>query len=73
MSVDDAAALLRTDWDTEATTVAGLVSEALGHLPAAGETVTVGDFELEAGGLSGRAVTSVLARRLRPETEATAR
>ena len=67
MSVDDAAALLRTHWETEATTIAGLLSETLGHLPAAGETVTTGDFELEAGGLSGRAVTSVLARRLRPE------
>jgi CBS domain containing-hemolysin-like protein len=65
-SVDDAAALLRTQWTTEATTVGGLVSEALGHIPTAGETVTIGEVELEVEQLSGMAVTSVLARRLRP-------
>jgi CBS domain containing-hemolysin-like protein len=63
-SVDDAAALLQTRWSTEATTVAGVVSEALGRIPAVGETVIVGDVELEVEELSGLAVTSVLARRL---------
>jgi CBS domain containing-hemolysin-like protein len=66
-SVDDAAALLRTEWSTEATTVAGLVSEALGRIPTEGETVTVGNVEFEVERLAGLAVTSVLARRLRAE------
>jgi putative hemolysin len=65
MPVEDAASLLRTRWESEATTVAGLVSEALGHIPAAGESVTVGDFELEVESVSARAVGSVLARRTR--------
>src|SRR4051794_5265727 len=47
MSVDDAAALLRTTFETDATTVGGMVTAVLGHLPLAGETVTVGDFEFE--------------------------
>src|SRR5215204_6142026 len=34
MAVDDAAAALKTEWETEATTVGGLVTAALGHLPA---------------------------------------
>ena len=38
MAVDDAATLLETTWETDATTVGGLVTEALGHLPAPGET-----------------------------------
>jgi putative hemolysin len=67
MSVDDAAALLRTYWETETTTVGGLVTEALGHIPVAGESVTVGGFEFTVEQVSGRALTSVLARRLRPE------
>ena len=35
MAVDDAATLLETTWETDAATVGGLVTEALGHLPAA--------------------------------------
>ena len=38
MAVDDAAAMLRTMWETDATTVGGLVTAALGHLPVSGET-----------------------------------
>jgi putative hemolysin len=69
MPVDDAAALLRAPWETEATTVAGLVTEALGHIPVAGETVTIGDVELEVEQVSGRALTSVLARPRRVEAQ----
>ena len=69
MPVDDAAALLRAPWDTEATTVAGLVTEALGHIPIAGETVTIGDVELEVEQVSGRALTSVVARPRRLEAQ----
>ena len=35
MTVDDAAVLLETAWDSDAATVGGLVTEALGHLPDA--------------------------------------
>lgn len=66
MSVDDAAALLREEWTTEATTIAGLVTEALGHLPVAGEKVTAGRFEFEVERVSERAVVFVLARPLHP-------
>jgi CBS domain containing-hemolysin-like protein len=69
MAVDDAAALLRTAWETEATTVGGLVTSALGHLPAANETVTIGDHEFEIEGVVERAVESVLARRVTPAPE----
>ena len=47
---DDAAALLDTTWRTSAATVNGLVTEALGHLPIPGETVTIGDIIFEVGG-----------------------
>ena len=65
MTVDDAAALLRTTWETEAQTVGGLVTAALGHLPLAGETVTLGDYEFEVERTAERAVVSrVIAKRL---------
>jgi CBS domain containing-hemolysin-like protein len=64
MPVDDAAALLRTSWESEAATVGGLVVEALGHLPQPGDSATVGHFELTVERVTDRAVTSVLARRI---------
>ncbi len=69
MTVDDAGAALETVWETEATTVGGLVTETLGHLPVAGETVRVGDYELEVERVAERAVETVLARRLRLREE----
>jgi putative hemolysin len=63
MAVDDAAAALRTAWETDATTVGGLVTAALGHLPASGERVTIGEFEFEVERVADRAVESVIARR----------
>jgi Mg2+/Co2+ transporter CorC len=68
MPVDDAAALLETEWETDAATVGGLVTAALGHLPAPGEIVTVGDYELGVERVADRAVESVMARRTAPET-----
>lgn len=65
MAVDNAASALETEWDTEATTVGGLVTAALGHLPAMGEIVRFGDYELEVESVSERAVRTVLARRIR--------
>jgi CBS domain containing-hemolysin-like protein len=69
LAVDDAATLLRTHWDTEATTVGGLVTAALGHLPAVGEEVMVGDFEFVVERVAGRAVESVVARRVVDRSE----
>lgn len=67
MAVDDAASLLKTTWETEATTVSGLVTAALGHLPAPGEQVTIDDFEFEVERVANRTLESVLARRVAPE------
>jgi putative hemolysin len=67
LSVEDAALLLRTTFDTDANTVGGLTTAALGHLPAAGEQVIVGNFELTVERIAGRAVGTVLARRVREE------
>jgi CBS domain containing-hemolysin-like protein len=69
MSVEDAAGALHTRWDTEATTVGGLVTEHLGHLPSAGETVAIGAFELAVERVHGHAVETAIARRVAPEPE----
>ncbi|MBI2188050.1 MAG: HlyC/CorC family transporter [Acidobacteria bacterium] len=66
MPVDDAAALLDTTWETDTTTVGGLVTAALGALPAPGDRAIVGDYEFEVERISERAIDSVLARRLSP-------
>jgi CBS domain containing-hemolysin-like protein len=67
MAVDDAAALLGTRWETEAATVGGLITAALGHLPVPGERVTVGNYEFEVERVAHRALDSSLARRVVPE------
>jgi Mg2+/Co2+ transporter CorC len=64
MPADHAATALKTTWETEAATVGGLVTAALGHLPVAGETVRIGDFELEVERVAERAVETVVARRV---------
>jgi len=69
MPVDDAAAFLNTKWDTDAATVNGLVTEALGHLPTPAERVTIGDFEFEVEDVRRRALVSALARRVRPQMQ----
>ena len=68
MSADDAAVLLRTSWDSDATTIGGLVTAVLGHLPAVGEQVAIGDFEFSIERAAGHAVQSVIARRAVQET-----
>ena len=45
--------LLETRWETDASTVGGLVTEALGHIPAEHETVVIGDFEFEVERVTG--------------------
>ena len=63
MAVDDAGGLLRAEWDTEATTVAGLVTAVLGRLAVPGDRVTIGDYEFEVERVTDRALESVVARR----------
>jgi putative hemolysin len=61
MAVDDAAALLNTSWDADASTIGGLVTSALGRLPATGDRVTVGEYELEVERVADRAIETLLA------------
>jgi putative hemolysin len=69
MTVDDAAVLLHTTFETDATTVGGLVTAELGHLPVVGELVNVGNVEFSVERVAGRAVESVIARRMVQEGE----
>ena len=62
MSVIDAATLLDTEWETDATTVGGLVTAALGRLPIPGDKVTVGNYEFEVERVAERALESVFVR-----------
>jgi putative hemolysin len=66
MPVDDAAAALRAIWETDASTVGGMITAALGHLPVPDERVIVGDYEFEVERVAERAVESVLARAIAP-------
>jgi CBS domain containing-hemolysin-like protein len=68
MAVDDAAVVLNTTWETDATTIGGLVTAALGRLPAPGDRATAGDYEFEVEQVANRAVDSVLALRVVPDT-----
>ena len=65
MPVEDAATFLGTEWETEAATVNGFITQALGHLPTPGERVVIGEFEFEVEEVRRRALVSVLARRIR--------
>jgi CBS domain containing-hemolysin-like protein len=64
MTVDNAATALNATWETDAATVGGMVIEALGHLPAPGEVITIGSLEFEVERVADRAVESVIVRRL---------
>jgi len=67
MPVEDAASFLGTKWETEAATVNGLVTEALGHLPTPREHVVIGDFEFEVEDVIRRALVTAVARRVKQE------
>jgi len=62
MPVEDAAALLGEKWETEAATLNGFITEALGHLPTPHERVVIGDIEFEVEDVRRRAVVSAIAR-----------
>jgi CBS domain containing-hemolysin-like protein len=64
MGVEDAGLLLETTWETDATTLGGLVTEALGHIPSEGDTAVVGDYEFEVERVKDRIPQSVFARRV---------
>ncbi len=64
MSVEDAGATLATAWDTESTTVGGMVTAALGHLPVPDERVVIGGHEFEVERVAERAVESLLVRQV---------
>jgi CBS domain containing-hemolysin-like protein len=65
MIAQDAATFLKISWDTDASTLGGVVTEALGHLPAAGEHVTINDVEFEVERVVDRAIASVIVTRLK--------
>jgi magnesium and cobalt exporter, CNNM family len=65
MPVEDAATLLGEEWDTDAATVNGFITEALGHLPTPGERVVIGNVEFEVEDVRRRALVSALARRIK--------
>jgi CBS domain containing-hemolysin-like protein len=69
MAVDDVAHLVGTEWETGEATVGGLITEALGHLPAWGERVAVGDVEFVIERTLDHAVESVIVRRIMAGTE----
>jgi len=72
MAVHDAAATLETTWDTDATTLGGLVTAALGDLPEPGDKATIGHYQFQVERVVDRAIESVLALRREQEEEAEA-
>jgi len=62
MHLDDAESSIGTPWKGDATTVGGLVMEALGHVPVPGEATTIEGVEMEVERVDNQAVISVLAR-----------
>jgi magnesium and cobalt exporter, CNNM family len=72
LGVDDAAAALNTKWETDAATVGGMVTAALGHLPITGERVTIDGYEFEVERVANRVLESVIAIPVQPQpSEAT--
>jgi CBS domain containing-hemolysin-like protein len=69
MTVVDAAAALDAPLETEATTVGGYVTEALGRLPVPGDTVTIDGYSFRVEGVADRAIESVVATRITPPDE----
>jgi len=69
MTVVDAAAALDAVLETDATTIGGYVTEALGRLPTPGDTVTVDGYSFRVEGVADRAIESVIATRVTPRDE----
>ncbi len=54
----------------EYVTVGGYLFDAFGHIPAEGERLTIGDWELRVTEMDKRRIAKVVAKRLRPVTTA---
>jgi putative hemolysin len=61
LRVDEAEPWIGILWEGDADTVGGRVMEALGHVPAPGETVEIDGVRVEVEEISGHAVASLLA------------
>jgi CBS domain containing-hemolysin-like protein len=72
MSVHDAAARLGATWESDAATVGGMVTAALGHLPRAGEMVNIDGCEFEVERVADRTPETVLVRRLLTDADESA-
>jgi len=66
MAVMDAAAALDAPFETDATTVGGYVTAALGRLPVPGDTVTIDGYSFTVERVTDRAIDSVVATRIGP-------
>jgi putative hemolysin len=66
MTVVDAAAALDAPLETDATTIGGYVTEALGRMPVPGDTVAVDGYSFRVERVTDRAIESVVATRLTP-------
>ncbi len=66
MTIDDASTALNATWDTDAATIGGMITAALGHLPVPDERVVIGNYEFEVERVAERAIESVLARPVAP-------
>ena len=73
MGVDDAAMLLETTWETDATTVGGLVTEALGHIPAGPRRSSSATSSSRSSGSADRTRSRSRVRRVVPVTSEDAR
>jgi putative hemolysin len=60
MAIPDAATALDDEWETDASTIGGMVIEALGHLPTPGERITIGEHDFEIERVADRIVESVI-------------
>jgi CBS domain containing-hemolysin-like protein len=69
MTVVAAAAALDAPLETDATTIGGYVTEALGRLPVPGDTVTIDGYSFRVERVADRAIESVIATRVSPPDE----
>mgnify|MGYP000949757866 CR=1 FL=1 len=69
MALDEVEAHIGVRWEGTAATVAGHVLEALGRLPAEGESLEIGGVEVTVERMSPKTVLSVLVRPKAPEED----
>ncbi|MEX2264778.1 MAG: hemolysin family protein [Bryobacteraceae bacterium] len=69
MRVDEAADWIAIESSGRAATIGGLILQALGRLPAAGERIAIGDAEFEVEQVGHHSISSVLVRAPAPERD----